>query len=355
MKLSLSLVTVAFVTVATAQPITPFFTQELALQPTDLSHQPSSTDLINGFGESQLPGALNDLFINESFNNGFTEVPGDGDGVIDIDNDIASVLMDSLSDCLPLTAVRSDGFLPGFAGGNGGVFVDGQLNGNLDGILRDFARVSLSVRYSFANPTDVEMIRVIGGNTNNADGRTFHHYDVWASTDGLGDFGTFFLVAEGVLTGNFGDVNTTFSGAMTEVWDFDSQILVAGATDIRLVFYNVTNIDGRLQDQWQGNANEDAAYQAACPTVEPEDVDGFRKAFVGSIIREIDMFAPGVETPFGDIDYDEDSDLVDIASFQSCFQGSLTSNGCFRHDLDESGAIMFNDYTAFELLVTGPA
>lgn len=333
---------------AAAQPITPFYLYELQPTLAELSSQPSSTDLVQGFPETTTPGILADQVINESFYNGMA-------GVIDPVNEVYSWLMNPFTPCLPMNVGQaSDGFLPGY-GGNPGQFVDGLLNGPTDGILRDYGRAALAVRFGFSTPRDIGVIRVIGGNFLNRDERTFHHYDVWASTDGAGDAGTFFPLALGVRTGYFSLINTDlWAGSLTEVHDFDSPYLVQGCTDLRLVFYCVGNTQRRIQDPWQGNFNEDPGYQAQCPEAEPQDTDGFRKAFVGSIIREIDVFPPGPENPWGDIDYDRDHDLRDAAAFQRCYFASTTAGGCFRFDFDQDTLVAFNDFQTFAGMLAGP-
>jgi len=343
----LALLVCVIVPAVAAQPITPIYFWELEYWFDGLSAQPSSDDLVQGFPETTTPGILYDQVINESFYNGLF-------GIIDDQNGVYSWLMNSWNICLPMNVGQpSDGFLPGY-GGHPGQFVDGVLNGFTDGILRDYGRAALAIRFGFSTPQDIGVIRVIGGNWDR-NGRTFQHYDVWASTDGLGDMGTFFPVALGVRTGDFGLLNPgLWAASLTEVHDFDSPYLVRDCTDLRIVFYCVDNTQGRFQDPWQGNANEDAGYQAQCPDVEDEDADGFRKAFVGPIIREVDVFPPGAETPWGDIDYDDDLDLVDAAAFQRCFGGSTTSGGCFRFDFDQDAAIAFNDLETFAGLMTGP-
>jgi hypothetical protein len=344
----LALLLCVVVPAALAQPITPIYFWELEESFADLSAQPSSDDLVQGFPETFTPGILSDEVINESFYNGMF-------GIIDEENGVYSFLMNSgPPGCLEIVeGLPSDGFLPGY-GGHPGQFVDGELNGQTDGILRDYGRAALAIRFGFSAPTDIGTIRVIGGNYDR-NGRTFHHYDVWASTDGMGDMGSFFPIALGVRTADFTLINfNQWEASLTEVHDFDSKYLVQGATDLRVVFYCVDNTQGRFQDQWQGNANEDAGYQANCPDTEPEDIDGFRKAFVGSIIREVDVFAPDVETPWGDIDYDDDTDLIDAAAFQRCFASSATSGGCFRFDFNEDSVIAFDDFATFAGMMTGP-
>lgn len=340
---------------AFAQPITPFYTWELTETFAEMSAQPSSTDMVEGFPEANMQGVLHNEVLNESLHSELDL------GIVDDANGIYTWLMDSsMFGCLDMIeGLESEGFLgncPGCPGNGVWQFVDGEINGYQDGILRDYGRVSLSVRFGFSVPTHIGALRVIGGNMDK-NGRTFHHYDVWASTDGQGNFGTFFPVAMSVRTGEFTMINNgSWEGALTEVHDFDSAVLVPDCTDLRLVFYCVDNTQGMFIDPWQGNFNESDDYVLQCPDTEneDEDTDGFRKAFVAPIIREIDVFAPGEIAPWGDIDYDDDYDMVDFAAMQGCQGGMLTSGGCFRFDLDDSGAVAAADLDDFEALMSGP-
>lgn len=347
------LATLALAPLAVAQPITPYSLWELEPTHADLRAQPSSTDLVQGFPESVIPGILSDQVINESKNSGTF-------GFIDPNNGVTSHHMYTSDDCLQINySDDSDGFHD-CCGGNPGQLNNGMINGPIDGVLRDFARAALVLRFGFSSPTDIGALRVIGGNLNDPDGRTFHHYDVWASTDGLGDFGRYHLIARGVRSGEFGMVNDfTWHASLTELHDFDSKYLAEDVTDLRLVFYCVSNTGiGRLfLDPWQGYFAEEPDYVTSCSAsepAEPMDVDGRRKAFEASVLQEIDVFAPGEITPWGDIDYDTDLDIIDAARLQLCYDGSTTSNGCFRYDLTEDGTVAFDDAEMFVGMMTGP-
>ncbi len=355
MKRTLALVLLV-VPLAAAQPLNPLYLWELTEDLEDLSAAPSSTDIVQGFPETITGGIMNDEMLNESFYSGTA-------GVIDEENEVYSWLMNPYQGyCLAMNIGQpSDGFLPFSDGcpgcpGNPGQFVDGDWNGYQDGILRDYGRAALVMRFGFGTPTDIGMLRVIGGNWDR-NGRTFHHYDVYASTQGNGMEGPYFPVALGVKTGTIGMTNPgLWEGGMTEVHDFDSQYLVEGCTDLRIVFYCPDNGQGYFIDPWQGIENETAYFQSVCAgTEEEQDTDGLRKAFTGSIIREIDVFGPDdPEMPWGDIDYDDDRDLHDAAAMQLCLGGSTTANGCFRFDFDDSTALEIGDLEAFAGLMTGP-
>ena len=279
----------------------------------------------------------------------------------------------------------SNGFYYPPLAGQGGVadLVDGVAGDQIKSVLRDYARASLVVRFGFQNPTDIGRLRVFAANLTlpgNAgrDGRVWQYYDVYArsgdcsggacpagpgSTDG---FDEFYLVAEHVTSGEPGQMSnnpgtnpTPFEGTMTDIVNFNGDVLIEGATDLRIVFYCVSNADGFFIDPWQGYVNDDPAASDACsnsvleesPVVPSED--GYRKAFQASIIKEIDAFGP-IATPVADIDYDNDIDLKDMAAMQRCFNNDVTTNGCYRYDVDTNGVFDVADYTQITPQITGP-
>jgi hypothetical protein len=334
------------------------YTWELADTYNDLSATVSDSDLINGFGVNTDGNIICDGGKGQGINESAI-APGTF-GIVDADNGIFSWLMNSAAPgCLQMIELLpSDGFYVGLPppaeNGNMPDLVDGQLGDTFKTILRDYARAALVVRYGFAcGATDVGSIRVIGGN-DGRDGRVFHHYDVWASTDGLGHQGSFFPVALGVRTGNFVTGNPgTWQASLTNLFNFDSDTLIAGCTDLRIVFYCVDNTQRFFIDPWQGNASEVDPYPTNCPDVEDQDTDGYRKAYVAPIIKEIDVFPPG-PTPWGDIDYDEDRDTFDFAAFQLCAGQDVSTNGCYRFDYDDNLVIDLDDYNAWEATFQGP-
>ncbi len=341
------------------------YTWELAPNFADLSESISDTDLIAGFGVNTNGLPLNEG-INESAIAPFTF------GIIDVVSEVYSWLMDTAPPgCLGMIELLpSDGFHPGLPPScpEGGMshLVDGVAGTACQSVLRDFGRAALVVRYGFDPPQDIGRIRVFGGNFNNRDARVFHNYDVYARTGpspagSEPGFNEFFQVAANVTSGSYGMVNKDFpaegqlsvQGSMTDVFDFDGNTLIEGCSDLRIVFYCVGNADGFFIDPWQGNASEGEGYQSDCPDVEDEDTDGFKKAFEASIIKEIDVFPPG-PTPFGDIDYDDDRDLIDIAAFQGCFMQDVAANGCYRFDYNEDLAIDLADLDSFAADLSGP-
>ncbi|MBN1512897.1 MAG: hypothetical protein JXB13_12860 [Phycisphaerae bacterium] len=341
---------------------------ELEYNSDDLSHGVSATDLINGFGVNT-DGTPLDQGINESAIAPYT------DGIIDLTpgQEVFSWLMKSTVDCLPLNEGQpSDGFHPLTGNGDMPDLVDGVAGPVLKSVLRDYGRASLVVRYGFSQPTDIGYIRVIGGNLLNRDGRVFHNYDVYYRQGDCGDgicpahgdlfsgmigFDEFVPLALDVSTGPVGVGNTgLWQGSLTEVMDRDAKVMIPGCTDLRFVFYCVDNTTSFFLDPWQGNAQESPQYQMDCPDVEGRDTDGRQKAFVGPIIKEIDVFSPEDHFDFarGDIDYDGDRDMVDFAAFQGCFEADINTNGCFRFDYTQNNAIDADDLPGFAADMTGP-
>lgn len=400
-----------------SQAATPVYLWELANVHADLTESPSNSDLIEGFparepAEEQPPFAgpepvLSNEVINESNhyvindfyqaivwndpNSDPNDLALDPNDLRDPNKMVLSLLFSnyclyqpSLDGILSFgNGARSDGFgnQPGTTGSiddlNNGVIGPG----NTDGLLRDFARSSLVVRYGFSSPTDIGALRVIGGNLNDADTRTFQHYDVWVSTDGLGPAGTYTKIATGVKSGEFGFENiddcnplinppcasgiaqddpstVSWFASMTEVRDNDSKILAAGVTDLRIVFYNTGSGSNVFTDPWHGVANEeDPDYiepGAVCNTeVDQADIDGLKRAFVASVIQEIDVLGPNDDVPWGDIDYNDQQDMIDFAAYQAC-SGGLTTNGCYRFDQNENDGLDSADLDAFESQMNGP-
>jgi len=153
---------------------------------------------------------------------------------------------------------------------------------------------------------------------------------------------TFEPLALTVTTGGFGYLNVNdLRASFTRVYDGLSFFLVHGVTNLRLVFYDVSNTAGRFHDPWQGNANEPQVYQDLCPDTEPEDTDGYRKAFEAPIVKEIDVFGyyPG------DLDGDGDVDLSDLAQLLGNY--GTTSGATYADgDLDGDGDVDLSDLAA---------
>ena len=374
----------------------------------DLSESVTDTDLINGFGVC-VNGLPIDQGINESAiapftygwidpYNGYAWNTIDPDGLDGVGSWLMKVPGD---DCLSIDYQNpSNGFYNPAVYGDMPDLVDGQPQSRLTEdtydyrktVLRDFGRAALVVRYGFSAPTDIGRIRIFAANLDRPEhgnagrmSRIFQYYDVYARTGdcsggacpagpGMADgFDEFFLVAERVTTGEPGWVSnnpaqnpTPWEGTMTDVVNFNSNTLIAGCTDLRLVLYCVGNTDGFFMDPWQGSHNMPPDYQIVCPdvtsngtpTIYYEELvvqteDGYRKAFEAPIIKEIDVFGP-TPTPWGDIDYDGDRDMIDFGAFQDCFLDDVTTNGCYRFDYEPDADVDVADYIAFEAQMTGP-
>jgi len=240
-------------------------------------------------------------------------------------------------------------------GGGLADLTDGVPGTTVEAVLADYNRVSLVVRYDFDPPANLEEMVVFAANEDPGapnNGRLFQHYDVWVSKDNTQ---TFQPLALAVATGEFGFVNENDDRAtFTHVYDGVSDLLDEDVTNLRFVFYDVSNTGGRFVDPWQGNANEGAAYQTLCPDVEPQDTDGFRKAFEAPIIKEIDVFGFVV----GDVDGDGDLDATDWAGLGGCMTGPLPNGpagpGCEVFDFAPAdGDIDLLDAAVFQTRFTG--
>lgn len=296
--------------------------------------------------------ALDRALSNADLINGQVGLLENGD--VDPNNGISAWNANPNSACLEmLNTVPSPGFHPATPPGGLADLTDGVPGSGVEAVLADYYRAALVVRYDFAVPTNVEEWVVFAANEGGLDGRIFQHYDVWASQDGMASFAP---LALGVTTGPFGQINSTSQGATyTHVYDGARPVLAEGVTNLRFVFYCVSNTGKRFQDPWQGIANEDAAYVALCPTVEPQDVDGWRKAFEAPIITEIDVF--GFRP--GDADRDGDLDASDALALFGCLTGPAPqgppAGNCPTFDFPMADAdVDLVDVAAFQRTFTGP-
>jgi hypothetical protein len=266
-------------------------------------------------------------------------------GDVDPNNGVTAWNMDSQSPCLDMAYTEvSPGFHPATPGGAAGGLqdlTDGVEGTVVEAVLADYDRASLIVRYDFDRPVNLRELVVFAANEDPGapnNGRLFQHYDVWISTDNMETFEP--LVME-VTTIGFGYLNQDdYRATFTRVYDGLSYFVAEEVTNLRFVFYCVSNTAGRFQDPWQGNFNEGEAYQTLCPDTEPEDVDGYRKAFEAPIIKEIDVFGfyPG------DLDGDGDVDLNDLTRLLSHY--GMTSGATYQDgDVDGDGDVDLADLT----------
>ena len=264
-------------------------------------------------------------------------------GDVDPNNGVEAWNMDSGSACMEMMYTEpSPGFHGATPGGTEGGLIDltdGLEGSTVEAVLADYFRAALVVRYDLDRPVNIREIVVFAANedpgaTNN--GRLFQHYDLWVSTDNMQ---TFEPLALTVTTGGFGYLNVNdLRASFTRVYDGLSFFVVRDVTNLRLVFYDVSNTAGRFQDQWQGFLNEDPVYQELCPDAEPQDTDGYRKAFEAPIVKEIDVFGyyPG------DLDGDGDVDLADLAQLLGNY--GTTSGATYEDgDLDGDGDVDLSD------------
>lgn len=164
--------------------------------------------------------------------------------------------------------------------GSGGLFAP---------VLRDFARSNLVARYDLGGPRDIDDVRVFSRMTGR-DARVFQHYSVYVSKN---DGATWQPLAIDVMNGEYGDQNMESAVSFTRVYEPDAS-LAEGVTNIRFVFYAVgLSANFSLVDPYQGYTGEPADFLTRCGTkvpAEPEDTDGFRRAFVSTFVDEIDVF-----------------------------------------------------------------
>ncbi len=235
---------------------------------------------------SDVPGLSRDVADNDLLHGRLAAFES---GDVDPDNDVYAYDFSS-SLCLQ---VQWDSPVPGFWHGYGDPSPAAHLPAFTDGasdpgvVLRDFAQAANVLRYDFDQPTDLRELVVFAANAG-ADGRVFQHYDVYVSTDGGASFAP---LVRGVKAGEFGDENAgTYGASYTRVHAPVAGTLVTSATNLRLVFYDVTHGDTFL-DPYQGKFNETQGYQNNCPDTQAQDLDGRQKAFGAPVIVEIDVFA----------------------------------------------------------------
>ncbi|MCP4246697.1 MAG: hypothetical protein GY778_06580 [bacterium] len=311
----------------------------------------ADSTMISAYELSPTLAGLTRAISTDDLINGQLGVLENGD--VDLANGVTAWNIDSGSACLEmLNTEPSPGFHPATPPNGLADLTDGVEGSTIEAVLADFNRASLVVRYDFPAPVYIEEIVVFAANADpNApnNGRLFQHYDVWISTD---DMLTFEPLALTVTSGGFGYLNLDDDRAtFTHLYDGLSNVLAQGVTNIRFVFYAVSNTAGRFQDPWQGNFNEDAAYQTACPVEEIQDVDGYRKAFEAPILKEIDVF--GFRP--GDFDGDGDVDLDDHLGFFNCMTGPAPTGppgaGCEVFDLaPRDGDVDLSDFAEFQRL-----
>ncbi len=182
--------------------------------------------------------------------------------------------------------IEYGGFYPGLGGPAD--LTDGIWGGSGWGagaaILRDYAagdpptlsaEPAVTMRYDFAEPTDITEIRVFASNPDGYNARSYHNYDLEYKL--FGD-DTVYTLIEQVHSTNFGawNGNTEFvEKTATYLYDDGRAFLLEGVEYLRFKLYDTGNTTGGLWDPYT--------------TDDPLDMDGNVPAVEGSGIQEIDV------------------------------------------------------------------
>ena len=187
---------------------------------------------------------------------------------------------------------------PGGTPGGLADLTDGVAGSTPEAVLADYARPALQVRYELVPPTSLAEIRVFAAN---ADGRVFQNYDVEVAPAGDA---AFHPLLRDVRAGALGAVNNGQWGAsLTRITPTVPGPIAVNIDALRFVFYDVSTVSpaGTFWDAWDAG--------------EPRDADGAPRAYVASILKEIDVFewtGPLPAVNCVDLDGDRDADRVDF-------------------------------------------
>lgn len=167
-------------------------------------------------------------------------------------------------------------------------FTDGASLGALTGLLRDFPgpeTPAWSGFWTLPEPVSLQEIRVFSGN-NGADGRIFHHYDVYTTDDPqpsvLSDWR---LIASEVRSAEWLAENDGTQRAMLTAVTPTGESLAESVTALRIDFYSVTDLTPGQPFIDQYNAGTLG------------DQDGAAAAFVSPLIFEVDAFTSQPPAP----------------------------------------------------------
>ena len=308
----------------------------------------SATDLLSGI----VPLRNNDLAAG---------YPNNTNGYIPVDNSSG----DGLCNASPLDRPLPDdtGFYPHAAIDTSGAgLTDGEIGVDLDSVLADFRLPSAVFQFDLPAPADLGEIRVFVQNTNSpGNGRVFQNYDVYISRDANPDAKErrFVKLIDRVISsnivcgpdgmnpnGNDTQAHNFPDGAigatLTRVFDDGSPRLASGVTSIRFVFWPVSNTGGAFWDQWLGVV--DCGVGIDPLDVDPEDTDGFKRAFEASIVREIDVLPPQAAVETCDNDVDDDGDKAADCADPDCTREPVCGATVeFCWNVDENGEPVDDD------------
>lgn len=253
--------------------------------------------------------------------------------------------------------------------------IDGLAGAQVDSVLTDFAWPAAVFQFDLAAATDIGEIRVFAANTD-TDGRVFQNYDVWVSTDANPDTKerVFTSLIDSVITsivtcgpdgyfpnGNDGCQVTPFGvpindpqcdpgtktnadrigATLTRVYDQSNTVLAEDVTSIRFVFYAASNTARAFWDEHVGpSANDISPCSAPNPAeyYDIEDLDGHKRAFESSVIKEIDVIAAPRTTLVEDCDntLDDDGDTLVDGDDPDCFGLTCPPEDC-SNLVDDNG------------------
>ncbi len=169
-------------------------------------------------------------------------------------------------------------------------FTDGAGLGAYTGLLMDYPGQNTPAWSGFwvlagGSPVNLREARVFSGNMGK-DGRVFHHYDLYATSDPAPSAASVWTrVKEQVTSAAFGASNASGSieAMLTRLTDPAGGNLATAITGMRLDFYAVSNNDNLFHDDW------DACNGADC--------DGAAAAFQSPLIYEVDAYFGTEQAP----------------------------------------------------------
>ncbi len=241
----------------------------------------------------------------------------------------------------------------------GSELTDGIEGTTLSGVLGDFLWPSAVFQFDFA-AMDIAEIRVFIANTQSVqnpggnDGRVFQNYDVYISRDTNVDTAnrTFVKLIDRVITANIncwgveggdgfgpnGNPGQTLGASLTRVFDDGGPRLASGVTSIRFVFWDVSNNGLAFWDQWRGGNPADCEPDLTGLEIDyPMDIDGRKRAFQSSVVKEIDVIAAtGVEDCDNSTDDDGD-EAVDCADSDCAGEPPCATVEFCNNGVDDDG------------------